>query len=688
MIARSWIAATLTCVAFVSAPRAEEPRLETLFPNRAEIQLDDPAESGLLRLELPIEVVAACRSDLSDLRILGSDGRVIGFATDLGPPAGFRETIVARHALSIVDASRSRVDLPGAEDLLTEAYVLQLPEGLSSGRDARAWDLVLEVSAGPHLRQVTVEALAAGADVRATGRALRHGSIFRLAGNAASNARLSLPALPGPRLRVRLTGQGTRFLEPRFRLETSWPLRSREPDWITLRLDSTQQQDGNTVLEAPRPSGLIPEWIEIESRDRTFHRRVTITDLRPGQPDRNLGGGAIYELPGAADHPALVEHKLRIGRARGERLRITIENGDSAPLREIVVRAGQRRPYLLFPHDGTPRTSATIATLFFGGGRVDPPRFDVAALLDRLPADVVGDRFPAAHLAPTEENPAFSITPILAYAQRPGAELDEAGFRFLRNLSAQPSPDGLNRLDLSAEDLAVLQDDLRDLRIVDAGSRQWAFLIDRSTRTEQVNGTAERIESKDGRSRYSLQFPFDGLPLDGLTLVADAPFFDRQYQIVRREERFGEPDQVRTLSKGRLARRAGQESVHLSLPAMRGSDLELIVTDGDDAPLIFTEVSVAVPVAELFFPAPAGEYRLLLGGEDVTQPRYELERIRDLVLAVAAAPTQAGALVDNSAFRAHLGSGGKRLLFWLAIVLTVGVLTILTLRLARKPQDG
>jgi len=311
MNARRWVAAALVGTAFVCVSRAEEPRLETLFPSRAEVYLDGPAKSGLLRLELPIDVVAACSSDLSDLRLIDTDGRVIGFATDLGPPPGFRETIVARHHLQVVDASRSRLDLAGAEDLLTEAYVLQLGEELYSGVGAGSWDLVLEVGSSPHLRQVTVEALATGEDVRASGRVLHRSSVFRLAGNAASNDRLSLPAHLSPRLRVRLTGQGARFLEPRFRLETSWPLRSREPDWITLRPDTTRQQGGNTVLETARPSGLLPDWIEIESRDQTFHRRVTITDVQSGEPDRNLGSGTIYELPGAADHPALVERKLR-----------------------------------------------------------------------------------------------------------------------------------------------------------------------------------------------------------------------------------------------------------------------------------------------------------------------------------------------------------------------------------------
>ena len=53
--------------------------------------------------------------------IASGGGRVIGFATDLGPPPGYGEIAVRRYRLEVVDATRSRLDLPGGEDLLTEA---------------------------------------------------------------------------------------------------------------------------------------------------------------------------------------------------------------------------------------------------------------------------------------------------------------------------------------------------------------------------------------------------------------------------------------------------------------------------------------------------------------------------------------------------------------------------------------
>ena len=66
--------------------------------------------------------------------------------------------------------------------------------------------------------------------------------------------------------------------------------------------------------------------------------------------------------------------------------------------------------------------------------------------------------------------------------------------------------------------------------------------------------------------------------------------------------------------------------------------------DGDDAPLEFTSISALVPVAEMFFPAPAGEYRLLLGSEEATRPVYELDKIRRVVLAASHATAEVGEL--------------------------------------------
>jgi len=126
----------------------------------------------------------------------------------------------------------------------------------------------------------------------------------------------------------------------------------------------------------------------------------------------------------------------------------------------------------------------------------------------------------------------------------------------------------------------------------------------------------------------------------------------------------------------------------VDVPAERFEELELIVEDGDDAPLELTRAEASIPVADLFMAAPAGAYTLLLGFPDAEAPRYELERVRPTVLAAAPGRIASHPLEESPAFSAsaRLGSstGMQQILLWLAIGIAVLVLVVLTLRLARQ----
>ena len=73
--------------------------------------------------------------------------------------------------------------------------------------------------------------------------------------------------------------------------------------------------------------------------------------------------------------------------ARGEALRVVIDDGSSPPLDGLAFVALLPRPALLFAlpvRDG--EQGAGVATLRFGGGRAFRPRYDVASLPPSLPA--------------------------------------------------------------------------------------------------------------------------------------------------------------------------------------------------------------------------------------------------------------------------------------------------------------
>ena len=126
----------------------------------------------------------------------------------------------------------------------------------------------------------------------------------------------------------------------------------------------------------------------------------------------------------------------------------------------------------------------------------------------------------------------------------------------------------------------------------------------------------------------------------------------------------------------------------MNLPAARLASVEIEIEDGDDAPLAFRSVRARTPVPEVYLAAPAGEYALLLGAPGESAPRYELARVRDVVLALAWAPVSAGDLAANPRYSlpARLGSGEwpERVALWIALGAAVLVLIALTLRLAKR----
>lgn len=154
----------------------------------------------------------------------------------------------------------------------------------------------------------------------------------------------------------------------------------------------------------------------------------------------------------------------------------------------------------------------------------------------------------------------------------------------------------------------------------------------------------------------------------------------------------------RTLAQGELTRAVRRPTpVTIEVGPAWVQELELIVDDGDDAPLSFRSVRARLPLPELFIAAPAGEYVLLVGDPEAQVPRYELAAVRDVVLAVNSRPVEAAALENNPAYslRARLAAGKRprqllqQAVLWSVLIIAVIGLTALTVRLVRHegPSD-
>ena len=328
-----------------------------------------------------------------------------------------------------------------------------------------------------------------------------------------------------------------------------------------------------------------------------------------------------------------------------------------------------------------------VSTIRFGGGRVRAPHYDLDGLtgswmIDRL---VDGTTTPSdAVLGPARPSPAWDPAPALAFLHRPGVAVPEAEFRFSTSVAVDAVPEGASRFVLPPEALSGLREDAADLRIVDADSRQWPYLVTGrpSVRMPLTIASPSRAEQD---TRYALGLPVGRATMTELRLVADAELVSRAVRVVGIDLR---GDEV-TLGRGMLERAPGQlEPMTLALSSVRVSDLTLIVTDGDESPLVFSSVEAALTSREIFLVAPPGDYRALLGDDDAIPPAYDIERARELVVAIPVAEAELGSIAANPAFHEPglmEGAGAQTLGLWVVLVLAVLVLGGLTWRASREP---
>lgn len=711
--------AVLLLLATQPARADDAADLSRVFPFERDVIAEQP---GLTRLTLPADVLAATRPDLSDLRLFDAAGREVPFLVDAGAPATDSRQLVRVLDATVVEARRARVERADGPPLFRETYVLEAPPA------ARAeWELAFEVEAPEFVRHLRVDGVA---DDGTKQPLVTDESIFRLRSPAASKLRIALPLPPDAtdatrarRLEVTIEGEDGDYLSPALHYRTARPLpppalpradaglgaplesgaeaaaRVAPSDAATavVPLEETRREtrDGRTVIELARPSGVVPDALRLETATGDFSRAVAVWDESAGRGATPLGSATLFRVRGAV---TAEERDVALHAARGDLLRIEIDDGDSPALAELRIEALVRQPTLLWMLSGA---DAPRATLRYGGGRARAPRYDLAGLvpapgtaLDASRAAAVEQiagaaRSGSARLGALRNNPQYDGAPALAFAMRAGAAVDSAPYTHRRESRVTPSPDGLSRLRLEASDLTPARADLADLRVVDATGRQWPYLLQADAAFAWTPLRVSRAERRGSTSIYTLDSAAAPLAIDQLVVEPNVPFVDRAFELRGRAADGTE----RLLTGGRLTLRAERpRPLSIVFAPARLSALELRIDDGDESPLELDAVRARSLVSELFLVAPQGAYALLLGDPNAAPPRYELERVRDVVLAVRGGTVDAGPLQPNPAYspRARLLADGQlratlaRVAVWAVLLLAVALLGLVTLRSVRR----
>jgi hypothetical protein len=185
---------------------------------------------------------------------------------------------------------------------------------------------------------------------------------------------------------------------------------------------------------------------------------------------------------------------------------------------------------------------------------------------------------------------------------------------------------------------------------------------------------------------YRIALPERRLPAGSLSVETSARVFQRSVQVgvVRpadRNRREASFDVLTSTMWRHTDEQAVAPALTLQLGPMDGTELWLVVDEGDNAPLPLSRARLLLPSYRLRFFAPqGGVLRLLYGREDLQPPRYDLSLLAPKLMGAPATEVKAG--LESS--RADAEPFISPRWFWVLLGAAVIVLLALIVKLAKK----
>lgn len=605
---------------------------------------------GLTRLELKPELLDASRSaggaPLHDLRLVS--------------PAGIETPyVIAMPRL----AQPARVDAVGFRSTLgprTTILEFQAP-----AREVIS-EVILETPAPRFIKAATLQASSDGLTWQTQGSGLvlcRQDGIERL----------RIPVTPEMWTHFRVTLDDTRdppvvFGGAQVRRELPELRTVPQPVNIRTRLDTKNETRLTLDLGA---ANLLVGSLRLHTPEMVFQREASVLGVHR----------TLFRLK----HDGFTGEELEIPVQRTATTReveLVLRNGDSPPLRIDRIEATRHVVAMVFHAD-----AAGEWQLFMGNAQAPEPKYDIAALGDRL-RDATANQ---ATAGPVETSEAFRKTATAPEVGEQGAKLDVSAWAFRRPV--QFAEAGVIELELDPAVLARAENDLHDLRVIREG-QQVPFLIVRpgTQKSEEANFVGVLDEKTPTWSKWTVTLPFAGFPVSEMVIESPTPLFERTLSILEQVE--GERGRSeRVLGSAVWRRRPGQETqaLHVALHSPpKGGVLQLRTDNGDNAPLQISGIQVLYPVARLLFRVPdTAAVHLCYGHSRAAYPRYDLRLVRgefEASTKVAATLGEEEKLPGYQGPPAERGKGSVWV--WLVLVAVVGVLLWVVARLLPKGGVG
>lgn len=620
-----------------------------------------PAARGANRLDVDVTLLSGAQPDLRDLRLVDAQNREAGYL--LVPPVTREPRWIDGTMLPVAttkNASGFEVDL---------------------GRAASVDRLKLEGIAAPFLKHVTLE----GSGDRAHWTLLADATVFDLPDEELRRTEVAFPAGEYRYLRVtwddrssaRVTGVGraaARFsggaATERVTFSTAFAKRTSEPRKSRYRVTLPGAHLPVTAIEVVVSSGNV-------------FRAATVTEPRLGTNEVSpvrLGSATLKRTE--RDGLAAAEMIVPVSSPEGRELDLVIEDGNNPPLAITAIRAELApQPWIYFESpDGAPLHAR------YGDDDAKAPLYDLEASRADVESRHVADAKWGEGVTPSkaEEEPKLDI-PL-------GGEIARDQFRVSRRIPDASA--GLAVLVLDAHVLAR-SNDLADVRIAGADGRQVPYLVEHRAEPLAVKVSVPRRTVNGHSSIYRLELPYDAWPYaTRLVLTTNARVFDRDV-VVRRV-----PDNHRNRRAAVLAsstwRTAEPELVPPAFEAelaMNGARaIEVVVDEGDNAPLPIASAQLLLPSSALRFYHPGTPLSLLYGNRRATVPRYDIALLAPRLFG---APARELSLPAGVTDEPSDDDASGRKWFWIGIVVAAVVLIATLLRLvlfsaetSRAPGDS
>ena len=588
------------------------------------------AGEGWSRVDLPDDVLAACRAGLPDLRVRSAAGAEVPFVLEQSLGGGAGQSWTARDVESV----------PGRE---TTAI---LDRGSHPVPAAQA---TIDVNAPEFLKPVVIESSADAHDWKEIAR----GSIFATASGGARMTTLRFAPNDRRYWRLRLDDRNGAAVSPRGVSSDAIVPSAPPPRVLSLGVKRTASEGGKTSYEAMLPSAnLAVTSLDFEPADAVFVRRVTVSErvlFRDEITRRVLGGATISRGPGGESL------SVPLGELRGPSLEIGIDDGASPPLTLTKAMAAIAPRTVLFYAPA----AALPVSLEYGSPVLSAARYNLAAALSGGRPDAAK----SASLGGALDRGATSPIGVPPH----GAALDESRWQTKAAIDL-PSGDGVAYLPLDGIDA------WRGLRVVDATSREVPFLFERTV--HHARETVQPVVATGaGKTTLTLASLAALRELDAIELTATAPdYFRRGVTVVEAVRDARGPVGERVLGSGTWERRPGEQAtpIQLAIATPSQSTIEVRLDDGDNPPLTIGRVTIERSVRRIDFRLRAAGFALAsrrqpFGGDPFVRPRAPRWRA-PLAAGTAGAP-RAGARPRPGKPRArevvlgggyHRGARGRR----------------------------